>query len=124
MWKSEVIWFLWKTYCFVNQLKHSCRDIKRGNSPSGVIFMVWEVMRGWVMWWIRCTAELGILLGLSLASSVLRPVDHLCSVWQTCSVTSGSRNVGTRMVTNVFIALSCFIAGCNTPTASKRPDSC
>lgn len=124
MWKSKVIWFLWKTYWFVKQPEHSCRDIKPGNTPGGVIFVVWEVMRDWVMWWTRCTAQLGILLGLSSATSVLRPGHLVFSDWQTPSATSGSRNVGAWLLTNTFAALPCFLAGCDTPTTSKRPDSC
>lgn len=48
MWKSQVIWFLWKTYWFVKQLKHSCRDIKPGNTPRGVILWFWKSREvGW-----------------------------------------------------------------------------
>lgn len=124
MWKSQVIWSLWKTYWFLKQLKSSCRDIKPGNTPEGCDFIVWEVTRGWVIWWIRCRAELGICLGPSSASSMLSPVDLVSSIWQASSAISGNRNMGARVVTNIFTALSCFLAGCDTPTTSKRPDSC
>lgn len=126
MWKSKVIWFLWKTYWFVKQSEHSCRDTKPGSTSEE--WFLWFGKSQEVGWCgeldVQCTAWLGILLGLSSATSVLRPGDLVFSVWQTPSATSGSRNVGAWLVANTFAALPCFLAGCDTPTASKRPDSC
>lgn len=115
MWKSQVIWFLWKTYWFVKQLKLSCRDIRPGNTCGEVIFCFGKSQK------LGCMSELGILLGLSPASSMLRPVDVLSSSWQPSSATSGSRSWEQTGHPHCP-ALSCFLAGCNTATASKRPD--
>lgn len=81
-----MIWFLWKTYWFVKQVKLSCRDTRPGSTCGEVILWFGKSQE------VGCMSELGILLDLSPASSMLRLVDVLSSSWQPSFATSGSRS--------------------------------